>query len=516
MESSTLQTAPPPRPPVWRLTGIQRALLLYVVLPILAVIGIGLGVGLERMNSQETERLKSDLELLGRAIRLPVQEALMAGDFEAVERALDSVFDIGRVYGASVYDINGTQVAAAGIASRDLTRSRVAQEVVVTGEQQDRVREISGVDMYSQFLPIFDALGQPNGFIQINRQASDFDASFRRLSLWAWTIWAVMAVLTITIVIFGHYRGLGRHMDSLKQTMNRVEAGYRESRAPEQGPSELADIARGLNQMLDSIERKDEALELSRQHEEEMAQRLQHQEQMAAIGRVASGIAHELGAPLTVIDGRARRLQKSTGDEEQLRQLNAIRGQVARLTRIVQQLLNYSRPGQLGDPAVFTHVKLETLLTGVLESVRHELPEEAPKLTLHAPEKSVPLIKGNEARLELALVNLVRNAAQAAEHHVDVAIEAIGVEPSLHERRQPELLIWVLDDGAGLPIDVDAKKLMEPFFTTKGQGEGTGLGLAIVDNVAREHGGFVQIRNRRDRQGCEVVMRLPIHLDVAS
>lgn len=501
---------------VWHLTGIQRALLLYVVLPILTIVGLGLGLGLERMNTQETQRLKMDLELLGRAIRLPVEEALLAGDFEAVERSLDSVFEIGRVYGASVYDVNGNQVAATGIVSGDLSRSRVAQEVVITGEQQERVRPISGVDMYSQFLPLFDALGQPNGFIQINRQASDFDASFRRLSLWAWSIWGIMALLTLTIVIFGHYRGVGRHMSALKHTMNQVESGQREARAPERGPGELAEIARGLNQMLDGIERKESELAQSRQQEAEMAERLQHQEKMAAIGRVTSGIAHELGAPLTVIDGRARRLQKSTDDAEDLRQLGAIRGQVARLTRIVQQLLNYSRPGHVQEGIHEGAIELPKLLPSVLESVRHELSSNGPALKLHLPKGRVPLLHGSESRFELALVNLVRNAAQVAQTQVDVAVEVTGNGASLHEKRVQELLIWVVDDGPGLPEGIALEKLTEPFFTTKGQGEGTGLGLAIVDNVAQEHGGRLQLRNRTDQKGTEAVLRFRLEDEADS
>src|SRR5690554_5432496 len=89
---------------ILRLSGMQRMLLLYVVLPLIIVVGLGLGVGLERLNSQESERLKDDLELIGRAISLPISEALVAGDEEAVRRTLQSIFAIGRVYGASVFD----------------------------------------------------------------------------------------------------------------------------------------------------------------------------------------------------------------------------------------------------------------------------------------------------------------------------------------------------------------------------------------------------------------------------
>lgn len=486
--------------------------MLYVVIPMLAIVGIGLGFGIDRLNTLETERLKDDLELLGRAIRLPVQEAILENDDEAVQRALDSVFEIGRVYGASVYDANGNRIAAAGIASRDLSRSRVAQEVVLTGEQQERTRQISGVEMYSQFLPLFDPLGQPNGFIQINRQASDFDASFARLSKMAWIIWAAMALLTLTVVIFGHYRAVGRHVNQLKHAMTRVEAGERDYRAATDGPGEVAEIAYGLNQMLDSIERKDMELAQARQQEQELAEKLQHQEKMAAIGNVASGIAHELGAPLTVIDGRAQRLLRQENDPDRQRQLIAIRGQVARLTRIVQQLLNYCRPAeehveQVSDDSA---LQLPELLEGVLDSIRHELDNDSLQLRLMLPDKPLPIFYASESRLELALVNLVRNATQVANQWVVVQVDFEPGPVSLHARQHPEVVIRVLDDGPGLVAGMSEDELMEPFVTTKGQGEGTGLGLAIVSNVAQEYRGQLSLENNPKGQGCIATLSLKL------
>ncbi len=192
----------------FRLAGMQRALLLYVVLPLLVVAGGGIAFALDRLTTLESDRLKDDVELIGRAIRLPIGEALTAGDEEAVRRTLQSVFDIGRIYGASVFDVNGKQVAAAGITERDLRTSQVAQQVVTTGEQQERYRQVSGMFLYSHFIPVFDDLGRTNGFIQINRRASDFDASLEQLSRTAWITWWVLFAATLAIVIFGHYGGV--------------------------------------------------------------------------------------------------------------------------------------------------------------------------------------------------------------------------------------------------------------------------------------------------------------------
>ncbi|CUS47860.1 MAG: two component signal transduction system histidine kinase [Idiomarinaceae bacterium HL-53] len=485
------------QPHWWQLSGIQKVLLFYVLMPLIVIAGLGLGIGLERLSSQESDRLKDDLELIGRAIRLPIGEALSNRDEEAVSRTLQSVFTIGRVYGASVFDANGNLVASAGLAETDLTRSEVAREVVLTGEQQDQYREVLGTELYSYFIPVTDASGIPNGFIQINRRARDFDRSFERLSQNAWLIWGGISFLMIGVVVFGHYRGLGRFVSDLRDVMTRVEYGSRKVRASTDGPEEIAAIARGLNRMLDSIDRKDQELLARQEHEHELSEQLQSREKMAAIGRVASGIAHELGAPLTVIDGRARRLEKSLSatETDSLRQLGAIRGQVGRLTRIVRQLLNYTR--EEAQESLEQSVQLEKLLHEAVESVRHEITHPAVHFDIHVTVTC--LLAGRENRLELAFVNVLRNAAQAAK--AQVSIEAV--------EEADECVIRVQDDGPGISDELEPEKLLEPFVTTKSTGEGTGLGLAITHQVITEHGGSLSLRNL-PMSGCEVEIRLPL------
>ena len=484
------------------LSGLQRALLLYVVLPLLVVAGGGIAVGLDRLAKVEAERLKDDVELIGRAIRLPVGEALALGDDEAVRRTLQSVFDIGRIYGASVFDVNGNQVAAAGITERDLTSSQVAQQVVATGEQQERYRQVSGMFLFSHFIPVFDELGRTNGFIQINRRASDFDASLAQLSRTAWLTWVIMCLATLAIVIFGHYGGVGRYVNALTTGMQRVEQGDRGFRVEVQGPSELAELARGLNRMLNSIDVKNNELLEHQAYEEALAAQLQHQEKMAAIGRVASGVAHELGAPLTVIDGRARRLLKGNPSGQEIRQLEAIRGQVARLTRIVRQLLNYTR--QQGSDVDI--VQLHPLLVETVTNVRHETTSDSLHFDLVGDVELA--IEADESRLELALVNVIRNAAQVAAREITICVQ------SRSKNSTPGVCIEVSDDGPGLPPGVGAERLLEPFFTTKAQGEGTGLGLAIVHNVVAEHRGELSIENHPSG-GCRVAIWLPAQVSDA-
>lgn len=477
----------------WGLSGLQRTLLLYVVLPMLVLSGLAIGFGLERASELEDERLRGDLELIGRAIRLPVADALMQGDIQAVRANLDSVFSIGRVYGASVYDTQGILVAAAGIVERDLSESILAEQVVRTGEQQDSYREVAGRDVFSQFLPINDRGGRIIGLLQITRRAQDFEQSFAQLSRIAWGAWLAVAIATVAILVFGHYGAVGRHIEALVTSMRRVAQGDRGHRAVEQGPGELREVAGGLNRMLDSIEAAEQEIEARREHEQKLNYQLRESEKLAAIGQVASGVAHELGAPLTVIDGRARRLQQAHPDDESQRQLAAIRGQVQRLTKMVRQLLAFSRT----PVTAWQQLSVHDLIRQAQLSTSYEFEPDGPAVTAKLPAESA-VISGDPQRLELALVNLLRNALQVAKQQVVVEVQ--------HQELHVDIIIT--DDGPGIPADADQDELVKPFKTTKAQGEGTGLGLAIVAHIIADHQGEFSFRPAPEG-GCQAQVRLP-------
>ena len=160
---------------VWtRISGLQQTLLLFVVLPLMLLTALGIRIGLEQANQFQEQRLKNDLELIGRAISIPVGGALSQGDQQAIELALGSVFVLGEVYGASVFDVDGVRIASAGITESDLSRTTIPTEIVATGEGQEGYSRVAGRNLFSHFLPLFDSAGQIQGLIQITRLASDF------------------------------------------------------------------------------------------------------------------------------------------------------------------------------------------------------------------------------------------------------------------------------------------------------------------------------------------------------
>jgi len=475
------------------LTNLHVTLVLTIVLPLIVISGLGVYWGLGIVQSHNEERLQQDLSLVAHATRYPLSRAIEMGDYVQVNDITTSIFSIDQVYGASVYDRRGDRVSQVGVVDVNIRESARAADAVARGGELGAFREIEGETVFSHFTPLFSEDGRIIGLLQITRQRSDFDQRLETLRANAWWIWSVMAGAILLVAIAGHYGGVGRHVDRLLDAMNRVREGDRQVRVPLQGPREVQHIATALNEMLVSVEAAEDEIRTSQTREAQLNHRLQHQEKMAMIGRVAGGVAHELGAPLSVVEGRARILERRSRDGSNARHIEDIRVQVQRMTRIIRQLLDCFRhvPQNMSE-----QLPVDALIRSCLHANGEEMHGSAISLEVdnQAPDA---VITGDGTRLELAITNLLRNAFHAAEKRVLVTIQS-GPQA---------VAITVEDDGPGISADV-REMVFEPFYTTKPAGEGTGLGMAVVKSVMQEHKGAIVIGQSR-WGGCAVVLQWP-------
>src|SRR4051794_28950323 len=117
-------------PAFLRPVTLQLSILLFVVLPLVIISAVGVSYFVSVSGRIEEDRLKEELSLLARAVRLPIGQNLEHGEIDDVQSALDSIFDIGRIYGASIYNIKGDRIASTGIADRNLVNTRVVAETI--------------------------------------------------------------------------------------------------------------------------------------------------------------------------------------------------------------------------------------------------------------------------------------------------------------------------------------------------------------------------------------------------
>lgn len=228
-------------------------------------------------------------------------------------------------------------------------------------------------------------------------------------------------------------------------------------------------------------------------------------EKMATIGRMAAGLAHEIGTPLNIISGRAElieSMQSSICDQCDVntncavnKHISVIFQQIERITRIIQQLLAQAR-GPALEKEVFC---INNTAQKVIAFLQPELEKKQIHLKLSL-QKNIPSIYGSPDQYQQILINLLTNAMDAVEG------KAGQIEIKTDFTNQ-ELELRIKDNGVGIP-DENLTKIFDPFFTTKEFGRGTGLGLTVTANIVRAGGGRIDVTSKVDH-GTEILVRFP-------
>ncbi|MDB4964690.1 MAG: Sensor protein of zinc sigma-54-dependent two-component system [Myxococcales bacterium] len=220
-------------------------------------------------------------------------------------------------------------------------------------------------------------------------------------------------------------------------------------------------------------------------------------EKLATVGVLAAGIAHEIGTPLGIVRGRAEYIRGKLGEHAQNPGLGVIIEQIDLISRTIRQLLDFSRV----RPPTVRAVRLPLLARAVADLLRFEGERRKVQLTVEMDEL-LPALDADPDQLQQVLVNLVMNAYDASHPGGQVTIRAAG-----DAKRADRLRIEVRDDGSGI-LPEHRNQIFDPFFTTKKRGQGTGLGLTLCAQIARDHGGQIEVDSEVGR-GTTVTLSWP-------
>ena len=223
---------------------------------------------------------------------------------------------------------------------------------------------------------------------------------------------------------------------------------------------------------------------------------LAHTDRLASIGRLAAGVAHEIGNPVTGIHSLAQNMRDEPDQEQNSQSIEAILQQTRRISNIVKSLMNFSRSGNIGTD------HREFMLNEIIEeSVRLvQLTHKSKQMNWEVDCPDDLAITGDRQRLSQVLVNLLTNACDASDSSNTIKISA--------QINETEVVVDIIDQGNGIPSDVQ-DFVFEPFFTTKAPGEGTGLGLSLAHKIIQEHSGKITVDSEPDI-GTTVEIRLPL------
>jgi signal transduction histidine kinase len=336
-------------------------------------------------------------------------------------------------------------------------------------------------------------------------------------------LFALIALDVAVFVLFGAYQLDRLVLHPLRAALESAEAiasGDLSRRMPAGSTRELQALAASVNRMTER---------LLAEHT-----RVMRAEKLASVGRLAAGLAHEIGNPLGAINGYAHILRRSVDADTGGDALAGIDREAARIDRIIRGLLDYARPRRL------TPVKMDvgdslreaiTLLTdqGVLRRIPVEADLPAEPLPIFADRQDVDQIfvnillnaadaVGGEGRVtvyarKVPLGALLQPNVRRVDDPADIVVPRepnARVQSWLDAARRPAAVIQVVVADSGPGVDeADAERIFEPFYTTREPGKGTGLGLAIVARIVDNVGGTVWVQPAREG-GAAFVFLFPV------
>ena len=228
----------------------------------------------------------------------------------------------------------------------------------------------------------------------------------------------------------------------------------------------------------------------------ELEQRLVQADKLSSIGLLAAGVAHEVNTPLAVISTYAQMLAKQVGDDSQKSLiLDKIAKQTFRASEIVNSLLNFSRTSTTS----FGDVNLNRVIQETLSLLEHQLQKSGIQVKLDFEAELAP-IHANAGKLQQVFLNLFLNARDAMAKGGTLEVRTWTDESSAK--------IEVADTGPGISPE-HLHRIYDPFFTTKAARKGTGLGLSVTYGIIQEHGGSIEVSNRRSG-GARFRLDLPL------
>jgi signal transduction histidine kinase len=339
--------------------------------------------------------------------------------------------------------------------------------------------------LWKTYVPL-DTGGVHRGVIELTEPPSS-EGRFMRNAIVDTVAMALALVIISALLAFVMGQWLvGNPVRALSEKARRIGRGDFSGPVTLAQRDELADLAREMNAMCDRL-----ATTLDQ---------LRHADRLATVGKLASGVAHELGTPLNVVGARARMVAGGETNEDESREYaRIIVTATDRMTKTISQLLQFAR--RTGPDRAPHDLRA---LTGAAVDLLRPLAKQARSQLVVAPDAGDATANVDAGQFQQVVTNLVMNAIQAMPEGgvVNLSLKRENVEPpaDVHCPSGEYLCLSVHDDGEGIAQE-NLARIFEPFFTTKDVDQGTGLGLAVAYGIVKDHGGWIAV-DSKVRQGA--------------
>ena len=468
---------------------LSARLILLLTISVGVVMAVASLITLRQREAALRQAARDEARVHALTLKIALEEDYLTGRSLEAQRLINRLRENTGIYSVALFDAAGEIIAISNtLASEEFKYLNEAREVMASGRDIEIARSISGEDYYSTIMPL-QVQDRRIGAIEIVQSISFVKADIARARSHI-LITSLVLFITILLVVTAVTRhNLARPIHELLDgavAVGRGDMNYR-VRVRSSG-GELASLAQEFNRMADRLTEQRRAA--VREAEERLAleRKLRHNERLAAVGRLAAGVAHEMGAPLQVIDGRAKQLLHHTDatTETRRRNLSIIRNQTERIARIVRQLLNLSRPHKIH----FRKTELAPLIEETVELI--ETQAESAGVEVETRRDNDATVEADPELIQQVLLNILRNGIQAMPQGGRLRVECLKDAAERNGRRFAALR--VSDTGVGIAPE-HLPNIFDPFFATKAVGQGTGLGLPISRRIVEEHDGWIEAAN---------------------
>jgi two-component system, NtrC family, sensor kinase len=444
--------------------------------------------------------IEDELRAHAVTLKIALEETYTHQNPAETQNLINRLLDNSRIYAVLVFDENGKLLMLSQpTTTQTFLNPPELEKVLQTGEAVEFTREVNGQKFLSAILPVEMDNGR-RGAVELVKPFTFVEAEITRARLDSiFTPWILLVTIFIVVTVVLRHN-LSKPIYHLLEGAEAFGQGDLSHRVPvSKSKDELARLAIEFNRMADGIAEQKQQVQRETENRLALERELRHSERLASVGRLAAGIAHELGAPLNVIDARAEQLlsNPAAAPQKQVKNLTIIRTQTERITNIVRQLLNLARPYNL---------RLKTLdagklLKSTIEPFGDAAQQKGVEIEIQAAENS--FVEADEEFLSQVFVNIVRNALQAMPQGGRLTVKTS--RETVNENSY--LQIEFSDTGGGVSLE-HLPNIFEPFFTTKDIGQGTGLGLTVSRRIVEEHGGELRAENNKEG-GATFIVLLP-------
>jgi signal transduction histidine kinase len=470
----------------------------FLLVGVLVVTGLDLYWSLTRTRANLIADLQREVAAISRTLQVTLDISGDDSPWRYFDKLAAGISRFENILGLVFYD-RGGRIAAISVPLQGHPLPQVdVPRVITTRIPVEGIFHGGNTQRYYRLEPISNSMGEGIGAFLVVEDLPLFTREFRgrMVPLLLNTLMLLVVLSLIVSLTIRQY--VSRPLRFVAHRMKAIGQGHFSQRLQLQRQDEIGELADEFDRMCARLDDAHCLLLTEAEEKLRLERELRHSEKLAALGQLASRLAHEIGTPLNVIQMRAEQLLKRHDQSERDRQLlNVIVIQIERISSFVRQLLTLARRPE----GHFHAVSLNDIVQRVWETVGNQDNPSAITVRLDLAEH-LPPVFGDADQLQQVLLNLTVNAIEAVDGSGQITLGTQFVPAPTGQKGRVEAR--VTDTGPGIAPE-DESHIFDPFFTTKGAVGGTGLGLAISREIVVSHRGDLRVESTPGRGSCFIM-----------